>query len=256
MHWYIQSSGIVIDWEKPMLEAIQRKGLPWSPVGIVPFEETITGIEDVQEPCMFIGSTKLIEVVSEKEWKPGAIFDKEWFDPRACVGKRPDMLNDQMRTITVKQLREEWVQEVTFVKSVEVKVLTGMVLEPEVDDWLCWTEERADLDEDAVLVISLYRKLEKEWRFFIVDGEVVAGSTYRRDGYSCLTEPISDDTWKRVQGMAELWMPSDTIVMDVGLLRNGEFCVVEFNCINSSGVYKANTDRIVEALESKFREVG
>lgn len=237
-----------------MLEAIQRKGSPWTAIGVIPYEYTITGLEEgVTSPCMFYGSTKLTELAAAQEsWKPAVIYDPAWFDPRFCLGKRPDLLNGEQRTIAVKELRDNWVDEPTFVKSVDVKVLTGMVLEPEEDDQSCWLEERADLDDNALLVASPYRKLDKEWRFFVVKGEVVAGSIYRRDGYSCRNEPISDDIWRRAQAMAELWMPHDTIVMDVGLLRSGELCVVEFNSVNSSGTYKANTDRIVEALEASF----
>lgn len=254
MHWYIQSNGLPFSWETPMLEAIQRCGKPWKAIGMVPFVYTLTGMEDgVENPCMFYGSTKLVEIVSvNPDWQPAAIYDAAWFDPRCGIGKRHDLLNGDQRLVTVKELRDGWVDEPTFVKSVEVKVLTGMVLEPEGDDWMCWTEERADLAEDALLVASPYRKLDKEWRFFIVKGEVVAGSLYRRDGYTCKNEPISEDTWKRAQAMAELWMPHETIVMDIGLLRNGDFCVVEWNSINSSGTYRADTDRIVQALESHY----
>ncbi len=258
MHWYIQSNGLPFAWETPMLEAIQRKGSPWTAIGIIPFENTITGIDKgISNPCMFYGSTKLIEIVADNpEWHPASFYKSEWFDPRYPVAYRQDMLNERFETITVGDLRRNWVAEPTFVKSVEVKVLTGMVLEPEPDDWSCWLEERADIPDDVLLVASPYRKMDKEWRFFIVKNEVVAGSIYRRDGYSCTNEPITDDMWKRAQELADVWLPHETIVMDVGIFRNGDLCVIEFNALNSSGTYRSDCDRIVEALESNYMGVG
>jgi len=50
--------------------------------------------------------------------------------------------------------------------------------------------------------------------------------------------------------MANKWLPYDCVVMDIAELATGEYKVVEFNSINSSGFYEHNITAVVEALSN------
>jgi hypothetical protein len=256
MQWLIQDSGVTFDCldrnVKPLVEAVDHRGLPRTCVGYVPFVHTLTGIEglDRSVPTMFYGSTKLAELAMTSGFAPGGFYDAAWFDPGNWVRKRPDLLNEAQTRITAGQLRQTWISEPTFVKSVDAKVLTGMVLEGPDRGW--WTEEYSHVKDTDVLTVSPVQTIDQEWRFFIVEGEVVAGSQYRKDGCLRWRAPIDDFVWFQARKMAKLWLPAPTVVMDICLTKNNWFKVVEFNCVNSSGFYSADVGAFVDAMEKAY----
>lgn len=252
MQWLIQSTGVSERNALPLLEVIKQKNLPFVPVGYIPFEHKLVGLEDVDKSIksIFYGTTGLLEL-APKDFTPGMFYDKEWFDPFVWRLGRKDMLNKELGWCSVDDLRKNWVEDVTFVKSSSPKALTGMVIEPIKQDHDNWIIEQANLDGTEMLVTAPFRKIEKEWRFFIVKRKVVAGSLYRRDGCLVTREPITDEIWKQAQKMADNYLPHETIVMDLCFSHRG-YEVVEFNAVNSSGFYNCDISKIVDSLEEHY----
>ena len=242
MQWLIQNSGVTFacldNNVAPLVEAIDKRGDTRFAIGVIPFTDTIVGMDDidVSGPTMFYGSTRLVEIAEHLPIKPGVFFTHQWFDPKNWVGKRSDLLNESQSYTTVGELRKNWIDDLIFIKSADPKVLTGMVLEGEEDKgW--WIEEYTHLKDEDRLVISPVKKIEREWRFFIVDGKVVTGSQYKNSGILRIREPITDAVWRQARRMAQEWLPSPNIVMDIALMADGTYTVVEFNAANCSGFY-------------------
>lgn len=254
MNWYIQDSGITFDGLErnilPVVEAIDALGLPRFGIGFDVENQAITGLDaaDPSFPSYFYGSTRIAELAAVSSFWPGAHFSSGWFDPQQWIGNRDDLLNPEQRLATIGDLRRDWISEPVFVKSVEAKVLSGMVLEGPDAAW--WLEEYAELDDLAAIVVSPVEAIAQEWRFFVVDGSVAAGSQYMHDGVKRIREPITEEVWRRARQMAEAWLPSPNIVMDICRLKDNRFKVVEFNCLSSSGLYNADARKIVFALEA------
>jgi hypothetical protein len=262
MKWLIQNSGVTFacldNNVAPLVEAIDKRGSTRHAIGVIPFTDNIVGMDDidVSGPTMFYGSTRLVEIAGHLPIKPGVFFTHSWFDPQNWVGKRPDLLNESQSYITVGELRKNWITEPVFIKSVDPKVLTGMVLESDnppisttISEKEWWLIEYEHLKDEDRLVISPVQSIEREWRFFIVNGEIVTGSQYKHDGLLRIREPIAENVWKQVRRMAQEWLPSPNIVMDVALMADGSFKVVEFNCLNSSGFYASPIEPLLEAFE-------
>jgi len=262
MKWLIQNSGVTFacldNNVAPLVEAIDKRGSTRHAIGVIPFTDNIVGMDDidVSGPTMFYGSTRLVEIAEHLPIKPGVFFTNAWFDPQNWVGKRPDLLNEAQSYLTVGDLRKNWITEPVFIKSADPKVLTGMVLEydsrtsPTISDREWWMIENEHLKDDDRLVISPVQKIVQEWRFFIVNGKVVTGSQYKHDGLLRIREPISEAVWIQANRMAQEWMPSQNIVMDIALMADGTYKVVEFNCLNSSGFYASPIEPLLAALES------
>jgi ATP-grasp domain, R2K clade family 3 len=254
MNWYIQNSGITFDGLErnvdPLVEAVDSLRLPKFGIGYDVENGRMTGLEDadLRIPSFFYGSTRIAELAATSGFRPGAFFDAAWFNPQNWIGKRDDLLNHEQRLTTIGDLRRNWPTSPIFVKSVEAKVLTGMILEGPDVGW--FTKEYTHLKDDDSIVISPVAEIAQEWRFFVVDGRVVAGSQYKHDGVKRIREPIGEGAWTRAHWMAEEWLPSPNIVMDICRLKSGEFKVVEFNCLNSSGWYNADILKVVLALEA------
>jgi hypothetical protein len=253
MQWLIQCTGLPDTHTLKLLEEVKKRDLPCVGIGNIPFTETLTGFEtaDPSLPSFFYGSTKLIEIVSSwKDYRPGTFYKKDWYDPR--LWRRSDLLNLDQQEILVKDLREYWVKEPMFIKSVEPKLLTGMVIEPVKEDKDNWTIEQSELDGDVLLIMSPAQNIETECRFFVVDGKIVTGSTYRWLGARTIRRPIDAGLLGFAHKAIEGWMPSPTIVIDICRLKNGKYKVIEFNSVNSSGFYNCDVGAFVDAIEAKF----
>ena len=253
MQWLIQCTNLPDTHTLKLLEAVKERNLSFVGIGIRHFTHDIIDLDkaDPKAPSMFYGSTQLIQMISEwKDFRPGAFYQKEWFDPRTPIGRRADLLNENLKEITVKELRSKWVDEPMFIKSIEPKWLTGMVIEPVKEDHDNWMIEQSELDGDALLVISPAQNIETECRFFIVDNKIVAGSTYRWLGARTIRRPIDTGLEQAAQEAIKEWMPSPNIVMDLCRLKNGQYRVVEYNSLNSSGFYNADVGAVVDAIET------
>ncbi len=251
----IQTTGLSFSFDRsiaPLIAALEAQGVLWRSIGFLPESQELTGMDDLttNDPIFFYGSTRLTDLVWERGWRTLVFFDPEWFDPRYWMGKREDLLNGIQRVMTLDQLRRDWVSEPTFLKSAERKIVAGEVIKESDKD--AWIKDRASLDGETLVVLSPFHEIAKEWRFFVVDGVVVAGSLYQCEGRLSIFEPISEDMWAKAQMLAEGWTPAKTVVMDVALLTTGEFRVVEFNCLNSSGAYNANMNNLVSSLRNKL----
>jgi hypothetical protein len=251
----IQTTGLSFTFDRsiaPLIAALDAEGVPWRSIGFLPGTQSFTGMDDLNtdDPIFFYGSTMLTELAWERGWRTLVFYDPAWFDPQCWIGKRKDFLNETHRVISLDQLRRDWIAEPTFLKSVELKVLTGQVIEE--SDRNEWIADRDHLDGEILVLLSPFHEIDKEWRFFVVDGAVVTGSLYRSNGQVSILDPISDDMWARAQTLTLDWMPTDTVVMDVAMLRTGECKIVEFNCLNSSGVYNSNMNDLVAALRNKL----
>jgi hypothetical protein len=127
------------------------KGIEKHAVGIVPSREdgpwdTIVGLEDIDSTR----PTRLAELAAKSDFFPNVFYRPEWFDPLQWVGKRSDFLNHDLNQISAGQLRRDWISEPIFVKSIELNVLTGMVLQGPDRDW--WFEECDHVPNEAQLV--------------------------------------------------------------------------------------------------------
>jgi hypothetical protein len=81
--------------------------------------------------------------------------------------------------------------------------------------------------------------LRDEWRLFVVDGEVVAGSHYRSYQRLDVSPHVPDEVKRFAEQLIASRSPAPVVVMDIGRSGN-ELFVVEFNGACSSGFYAAD----------------
>jgi ATP-grasp domain, R2K clade family 3 len=258
MQWLVEQMGIARmpgapdDNDDKIMRVLRETSRPFYEIKQVPFTEEliIDHRVDITKPTLIYGSTQIIEKVFRRTGhKIETFFNCSWWDPFEWKCRRSDMLNQDPWITTVAYLRDNWVTEPTFVKSMKVKALTGMVIYPDKHDRDCWLIEHSELDGDDALVMASPVNIENEWRFFIIDGQIITGSMYRMDGHRRINPPISLETRQAVDEMIKGWMPNKNIVMDVAKLRTGEYKVIEFNGLAASGFYSSNVLDIIEAME-------
>jgi hypothetical protein len=101
---------------------------------------------------------------------------------------------------------------------------------------------------DTQVVCGPPATIYKECRFFVVDGAVVAWSTYKQGGNVVATEDVDPVSLDHAQACVQAWQPARAFVLDTALTPDGPR-IVEVNCINSAGFYGADVQRIVMAIE-------
>ncbi|NEX94859.1 ATP-grasp domain-containing protein [Caulobacter sp. 17J65-9] len=99
------------------------------------------------------------------------------------------------------------------------------------------------------MVVAPPRTIEAEWRFFIVDREVVGCSEYRRWGAPSIDGPVPHAAIMLAADLAELWGPAPVYCLDLAE-ADGRIGVVEANCFNASRFYGADAHRVLKAVNA------
>jgi hypothetical protein len=241
------------------LEVLKKAlcGFPHEFIGVIPFTHDLTSDEPLDgTDYITYGSTLLTEIAHAREWV-GVHFDLDKFNYRQAAKHRVDMLNNE-QILTVKDVVEfmkgnqgrDW-----FVRpSHDLKHFVGQVIDAkECADWfldaMSLPPESGTyyIPEDMEIVVAEPKNIDSEYRWFVVDGKIVNGAMYRNRGKLCGEPVTNQELIGKAQDMANGWLPDRCVVMDTAVVGEDHY-VVEFNCINSSGVYGHDVREIIEAL--------
>jgi hypothetical protein len=254
--WVIQSNLIDPVQISQIVDACNGQGLPYVGVQVLPFIEDIKFLteEPTHEFCIPYGSTKLVRLAQERKWK-GMFFDHEKFRVDVWNANRSDMLNDDAEVMLVAELRNKVESiaddEVYFIRPVEdLKAFNGTVTTAkEIRHWMSSVDSgNFSFDENTPVIVAQPKKILAEWRWFIVGGKIISGSTYRMHGQRLVQRETDPDVINEAQELADGWLPHDVCVMDVAVIEGSPLPkVIEFNCFNSSGFYYHDIGAIVKA---------
>ncbi|MER8186740.1 ATP-grasp domain-containing protein [Kitasatospora sp. NPDC094015] len=108
------------------------------------------------------------------------------------------------------------------------------------------------LADDFPVLVSDIVTFEREYRLFVLDGEVRAASRYAVDGRLDVA-PLDLDPYRAVvpafaaEVLACGGLPS-AVTLDVGLLAGGNWAVVEANPAWASGGYACDPERVLDVV--------
>lgn len=265
--WVVQSNGVrETDNDQRLMDALLKNGIPYHPVGLIPFTDKIIGIDSPDEvldlkglsdsEIIFYGSTKLVEIAHKcflnTFFEPGVFYNPATFNVNAWNRNRDDMLNSSSIVMTMKEflLKQHLLvdAEYLFVRPYgDLKLFNGTVVN--YKERVAWYDEISHggetVPKNALIAVTPAVNIDTEWRFFIVDNKVVSGSQYKKNGRLSVSPDVPATTMRMAEIMAEGWLPAPVVVMDVALTEEGEYKVIEFNCFNASGFYANDVERIV-----------
>ncbi len=149
----------------------------------------------------------------------------------------------------------------------DTKSFTGMVMDwPYVEQWRVGIERMGpepDFGLDTEIMVCRKKEIYSETRTWVVRGKVVTASGYKIGTLKRYSPPEAVD--RRIVEFAEycakIWSPNEAYVMDVAevaesaqpfghnyLGEHRDLKIVEVNCLNSAGWYRADMNRLVQAL--------
>jgi len=259
--WLVQYTGSVAENTDEVMTVLKAKNIPFVPVGIRPFTTEIMGLEDADltGPVMAYGSTKLVKLVSELGLRPGVFFDYSTFNAMAWSKGLGDRMANyftfhQIRTLCDDRLHGRAVNVPLFIRPVmDLKLFSGS-LKPEgvsIQEFFADKFHGVPYDDykNVMVAVSSPKVIDAEWRCFVVNRKFVTGSQYRINGELKPNPSVPDGIEEFVNDIADIWLPHDHCVIDVAMIDGG-LCVMEFNCINASGLYAADVEKLVDALNS------
>jgi len=137
----------------------------------------------------------------------------------------------------------------------EAKIFTGRVFnEKEWKDFVFEALENSfnRITVNSVTQASKAKRIIKEARLWIVDGQIIDAGYYKFNDQAPFEEKVSEDGFAFAREMLRLFNLEKAFVMDICLTDEG-WKIVEINCINSSGFYpNTNVKSIIRALNVYF----
>ena len=225
-------------------------------IGLIPFSREITSQEPlIGEDYIPYGSTLLTSLGLNYKWK-GLHFNLENFSMKKAYENRSDLLNqDKVMTVFEAEQYLRGEKGDVFIRpDLDLKHFSGQVIDCiECANWLkdamSLPPESGSyaMDPSMNVIIAEPVNIDAEWRYFIVDGKIVSGSMYRRGKQLYKKRELDQEVLAEAQTFADSWLPAQCCVMDLAL-ANDEVKVIEFNCINASGMYDNDTSLIFSKL--------
>lgn len=208
--------------------------------------------ETIRKDVFVYGSVKLARVAKSYDWTPGSFYggNHDFTIYSKAYGKH--LLNHDS-TIHQFAATLTWAKnEVKFIRPArDSKLFTGRKFtESEwiyfVDDALI--ERSYAFTKETLIQVTPPKRIYKEARVWIVDGKIVTTSYYLFHGIMDYEDTLMPEGLAFAQEMVDLYQVADAFVMDICLTPEG-WKIVEVNCINSAGIYKADLHKLFLALE-------
>lgn len=228
-----------------------RLGVGFLPVKAIPFDPNPPEIY-LPGPVCFYGATNFVAVANRAgRWQPGAFFDDYLFT-FPVWNTHYECLNSDGEVTTIGEFAERELDpdDEFFIRPVrDLKEFAGNVVR--FGDFAEWykriSHNEYTVKTDCPIMVAAPKRISAEWRLFLVDGEVVSGSRYKKDGRLDISPDFPAAVKAYAEAAARAWQPAPVFVLDVcaagDLLR-----VVEIGCFNSAGFYAADIGTIVEAV--------
>ncbi len=255
MYYVIQKNVFQDPRYDEIFRVLDQLNLPFEKVNFHPNSNDFD-LKTNRTDVFVYGSVKLAKVTSEFNWTPGSFYGHNHEYKKYALGYGNHILNAES-FITEFNKTFEWEEnELLFIKpSKDAKVFTGKTFtKPEWEDFVYETlnsSENNRVLSTTHIQVSKACKLIKEARVWIVNKEVITSSYYLFHDNAEYEENVSEDGLLFAKRMTDIYNVADAYVMDICLTYDG-WKIMEVNCINSAGFYKADVMSIITALEKFY----
>jgi len=249
--WAIQTKLTQEDSTKYLVDAFVYLGLNWGAFPFPPFVGQVPNFH-WDGPVVYYGSTALVKRVSEDpSLRTSALFFNaethrpDWYGPR--FGEA--YLNREAKTSTVTEFfdvdRDD--DEQFFIRpNSGLKIFAGKVFTvSEFDEFIELSRGNTLLSSDTPIVFGPVKKIYREFRTWIVDGEVAAAVQYKQGSKMLPSAEVPKEVVEFAARQAKVCSPSPVFVLDVAETPD-DHAVIEINCFHSSGFYL--TEQILDVV--------
>ena len=241
--------------------ALDSLGVEPVSFGVIPFSNEITNCDDWTEPTLMMGSTKLAKMYLKNELpKHGVVFyshpefDQAYYHTK--LGKK--LLNHNALFYKYGAVKDRYIENKIFIKpSSDLKYFAGTVLNHRDNTISSELEKNCMIDTDLTDDIQVLINMDIicdilfEYRAFVVDNTIIDCCQYMEYG-KVTPEILLNDRraplYSFIRKIQERYRPHDHYVIDIAELSDGSYKVIEYNCLNCSGMYANDRAAIYNAL--------
>jgi hypothetical protein len=268
--WVLQNNFHSEPGYSHLVDGIERLGLPFVIVKPVPFTHRLlradadtsssaVDVEDLPEaeidlnkPIFPMGSYTLAKIGKQRGWRPGAMLANLDYSTWAAAWGAGRLLNPNARICRFGDANFD--DEAAFVRPVEdSKSFSGKVFER--GEWRGWKSRVLEncgatdpLNLDTEVLIAAPVVIHSETRCWVVGGEIVTVSGYKRGKQVIYTAGADEEVLKFAADCIRDWVPNVAFVLDIAQTPDG--CrIIEVNCLNAAGFYAAETMKLICSLE-------
>lgn len=280
--WLVQDVGISMKLIQETFETLKRNQFPFSNFGVIAHTKEITNLENIltdpDEHFIIRGGTKILSLLEsmtslkeantfltdeqlqfgdiyKERLQEGIFYDEKSFDQAYYGGLNLPLLNEKSSLYPIKDNLDLRFDSNFFIKpSKDQKAFTAGILESgqTIKDFIHSQKYQNSYMEETA-IIAPCKIITAEYRFFIVEKEVITGSMYRFANKGVLSEVIPKNIIDAAKEYAQLYQPHDVFTMDLAETPAGIY-IVEYNCWNASGLYKTDIAKIFDAVNEYKRK--
>lgn len=250
MHWIIQKNIFKPGNYALLVDALERIGVPYTPVAIRNGTQELVPEVVVEGKVYVCGALKLAKIARDKGWTPGSFFNENFSFDRWLAALGDELLNSVFDKGTLAAVAVPASVSFFIRPAEDSKAFDGGVIDAEtLSDWRRDPAKRHLQQIDVI--VSPLKEIYREYRLFVVGGQIVTGSVYKVAGKPQISSDVESYVLDYARSMIARWSPADSFVIDIALSGDG-LKIIEFNNINCSGFYASDVARYVQAIEACY----
>ena len=286
--WLLENE-IFEDNTDKLKEILKNKGYAVNTVPYIPFEYPGTLVDRCyetynSEDCVFFYGSINFGRKLRNAWTPGVYLNEKAYECTSYYPVIGDILlhYDDFIMLPYGVLKEKKEDIFNLIGNSEIfvrpnsgtKEFTGFVTTEQRFDDDVKLAGFYDVEPELLCLISGSKNLKREYRFVIVNGNVISGSLYRdwTIGYDDINSasyvmkwskhvdgPVDNqDAWKIAQEAANQYNPDRAWTIDIAE-TDKECKVLEIGCFSCAGLYgndlEVVVDEVSEAAEEEWNEI-
>ncbi len=255
MHWVVDTVLVREAGYSHLISALERTGTQYTLVRKPPFADYLVNDDKeiikpiIDGPVFVTGTLSMGDICSKMGWAPGYIdapdhqelkdnWKEHLLNYDSIIG-RVDTIVPPYQDFFIRPCRD-------------TKAFSGQVMN--IDDFNEWRSyvlnnesSLSSIKASDEVVISSVKNIQAEYRLFVINEQIVTGSSYkigRNVVYSTDIPPIITDFAKE---RIKEYCPRIAICLDIALVDD-EPKVVEINSISSAGFYACDMNKFVGAI--------
>lgn len=242
MKWLIQPTKVEEEKIKELINILEKASIDYDLV--YPFEDKVVKQDktpyhyDHNEKYFVCGSYSLTRNVYKERKEAVFSLDKYKFDDFITIFGSENFVNHDAKIVNYNKII--WEDDEYFLRPVnDDKSFNGGVYSK---------NDVINCNEDVI--VAKVKKINKEHRFFIVDGKIATASLYKVNGSISTSDVIDEGAIEFAESMIKKFnFPG--FVIDIATIGN-EYKIVELNCLNASGFYDINLYKLIDSVERYY----
>lgn len=275
--WLVQKEGFSMANREDAIAALERFGFAYAGFGILPSSAKVLNLEhilaDPDEKFIVRGGTRLHTLLKAAtdlaelagqvsadqarhgaryldQLRKGVFYDEQKFDQAYYAGLGLPLLNSDATMYPIAGNLTRAFERDKFIKpSKDEKAFdAGILAAGETIEAFIARQPQARNWHGETAVVASCKAIIAEYRFFVVQGEVVTGSMYRFAGKANFNANIPGAILAAANEFAQMYHPHAVFTMDLAETPDG-IRIIEYNCWNASRLYAADVGRIFHAVQ-------